>query len=205
MAGIADKEFKTLELVDGKISKLLTDTKGQASPTYDAAVDLPGMLSIKVKPKMDTKLLKGDSELLDQYSKVTEVTLDVECAMFSLDALAILCGGAVTATAETTTGAKDSKIKYAFKSKSKPQFFKMEGKWTYVNDEITGSGGDAHVIVYKCKVSDPPEFELNDASGDFGKCKFTCTAVACRAGSDTTNGTDWYDIQFNETAVTIGA
>ena len=201
MAGtsLLDTSFKTIELTDAKIAKLTADVKGQAAPTYAAVVDLPGSLKITVSPKMSTKELYGDSEQIDQYSKINKVELDVECSMFSLDALAILIGGTVTTTAESVAGAKDSKIKYSLKSKNTtPPFFKMEGQWTYVNDEINAAGGDAHVVVYKCKVTDPPEFEVDDASGNFGTCKFKATAVACRAGTDAVNGTDWYDIILNQ-------
>lgn len=94
MAGLTTdaKTFKLMELRDVKIKKL-----GAGDVPTGALVDIPGALKLSIAPKIDTKKLYGDSELKDVYSKTLEIELDVECSLFSLDALQLIMGGAVSA------------------------------------------------------------------------------------------------------------
>ena len=182
--------MKLIELSDIKIAKMLTDD-GTAT-TYGALVDMPGAMKITLSPKADSKQLRGDSVLVDVYTKITEVEIDVECSMFNLDVLPILIGGTVTDTGTTPNQVTKFSLGAA---NTTPPFFKIEGQWTYVN---IGTG-DAHVVLYKCKVTDAPSFEINDASGNFGTLKFKGLALP------TTFNGNWYDLILNETATAIGA
>lgn len=189
MAGL-NHTMKLIELSDLKISKLLTDD-GTAT-TYGTVVDLPGAMKITLSPKADSKQLRGDSILVDVYTKITEVELDVECSMFNLDALPVLMGGTVVDSG--TTPAQKTTFSLAA-TNTTPGYFKIEGQWTYVN---IGTG-DAHVILYKCKITDAPSFEINDASGNFGTLKFKGLALP------TIYNGNWYDLVLNETKTAIGA
>lgn len=179
---------KMMELADAKIAKLTADSG--TAPTYDVSVDLPGVTKITVSPKAETKKLYGDSKLLDVYQKTTEVELDVECAELSLDAIKVLLGGTVTTSGTTP----NETVTYSLKAEnSTPPYFKLEGQWLYAGDGI----GDVHIVLYKCKVTDPPQVEVNDASGNFGTVKFK--AIAIPADS---NGS-WYEIVLNESKTAI--
>lgn len=180
--------FKLMELEDVKIAKLVSD-EGTA-PTYEAAVDVPGITKVTIGPKAETKKLFGDSALLDVYQKTTEIEITVESAMMSLDVLKVILGGNVTLSGVSPNQKQTYSLTAA---NSTPPFFKIEGRWLYAGEGI----GDAHFILYKCKVIDPPEFEIEDASGNFGKCKFKASAVPCQS-----NG-QWFDVVLNETAEPI--
>ena len=69
-----------------------------------------------------------------------------------------------------------------------PPYFKIEGKWDYAGETI----GDAHIVLYKCRVSEPPDFTVNDSSGDFGDCSFTGTAMPTRKSGH------WWQLILNK-------
>ena len=187
-----NKNLKLMELVDAKIVKITADNAGDANPTYDATlVDLAGVTKITVAPKTETKKLYGDSELKDVYTKTTEIELDVEASFMSLDALKVILGGTVVDALVTPNQTTTYSLKA---TNSTPPFFKLEGKWNYTG---VADGADAHVILYKCRVTDPPSFDINDASGAFGTMKFKAVAFPCAS-----NG-NWFDIKVNETAIAI--
>lgn len=176
--------IRLMELRDVKIAKLLTDLS--SAPTYGASVDLQGAVKLLVTPKTETKKLQGDSKLLDVYQRTTEVELDVEIALLGLDALQIIIGGSVT----TDGVSPNQSVTYSLTGDDTvPPYFKLEGKWTYAGEGI----GDAHVVLYKCKVTDAPSIELNDASGNFGTVNFKALALSA------TSNSKWLDIVLNET------
>ena len=183
-----NREFKMFELRDAKISKLIQDDS--TALTYGPAKDIPGVTKISIAPKAESKELNGDSIRIDQYSRITHVEVDIESSLFSVDSLPIMTGGIV----KESGASPNQQVKYEFNSASATlPYFKIEGQWTYVNEGI----GDAHVTIYKCKVSDPPSFEINDASGNFGTLKAKAIGLCARH-----NG-EWWDLQLNETAKPI--
>lgn len=190
---LTSKDFGTMELIDAKIAKLLSDNATAAK--YGEAVDLPSSLKITATPKIETKKRQGDSQTKDIYSRITEMEISVECSEFNLDALCILIGGAVT-----TTGAEGSitQFKYALNANNvTAPYFKLEGQWKYVNEEVSAADGDAHMIIYKCKCTDAPDFEIVDASSGFGTVKFKGIAIASKFAGD------WYDMTINSVAAPI--
>lgn len=179
---------KLLEIEDAKIAPMTADTG--SSPTYGSSVDVPGIMKIAVSPKVENKKLYGDNKLLDIWSRVTEVELDVECAQLSLDAMKVLCGGTVTASGTTP----NQKQTYSLKGNdTSPSYFKIEGRWMYADPTV----GDVHILLYKVKIIDPPSFEVQGADGNFGTVKFKGTAIPCNSNNN------WFDIVINETASAI--
>ena len=181
-------ELKMFELRDARISKLLIDDS--TALTYGPSKDIPGVTKLGITPKAESKELNGDSMRIDHYSRITSVEVSIEASLFNLDAMPILMGGTVTETGTSP----NQKVSYAFDQNSATlPYFKIEGQWTYVNEGI----GDAHVVVYKCKVTEPPSFEINDASGNFGTLKAKAIGLYARH-----NG-EWWGIEENETAIPI--
>ncbi|AEG14699.1 phage major tail protein, phi13 family [Desulfofundulus kuznetsovii DSM 6115] len=176
--------LKLLELEDVKVFKMTADT--DTAPTYDTAVDIPGITKIGIAPKVENKKLQGDSKLLDIYSKVTEVELDIEFAELSLDAMKVLVGGEVTTSGTTPNQVTTYSLK---PDTATAPYFKLEGRWLYAGDGI----GDAVVRFYKCKVSDI-SFEINDASGNFGTVRAKAFAIPCESNNA------WFDIDVRESA-----
>lgn len=187
--------LKLMELTDAKIARMTADTVGAATPTYESTwSDLVGVTKISVAPKTETKKLYGDSELKDVYTKTTEIELDVEASFIGLDALKVILGGTVT---DAGTTPNQTTVYSLLGSNSTPPYFKIEGKWNYTG---VADAADAHVILYKCKVTDPPTFDINDSSGAFGTMKFKAIAFPCLA-----NSLGWFDIKVNETAAAIAS
>ena len=175
--------IKMMELSDVAIAQLLTDAT--TAPTYATKVDLGGAIKLQVSPKTETKKLHGDSLLLDVYQRTTEVEVNVEFALLSLEALKVIQGGTVVSTGVTP----NQKTTYSLKgTDTSPPYFMIEGQWTYAGEGID----DAHVVLYKVKATDLPDLEINDANGNFGTVKMKGIALPCVSNSS------WFDIVINE-------
>jgi hypothetical protein len=175
-----------MELREVSVARMESDLA--TAPTYGTGVRLDAAVKLTVQPKTESKELNGDSVLQDVYARTTAVDLDIEVGLLSLDGYQIMVGGSVTTTGTTP----NQKVVYSLKASDwSPPYFKLEGRWTYAGVGI----GDAHVILYKCKVTDAPAIELNDASGNFGTVKFKASALPATADGS------WFDIVLNETAV----
>lgn len=179
---------RILELQDARISPMTADTGG--APTYGASIDLPGIVKIELTPVMDNKELFGDNTLLDIWSRVTKVEIDVECAELSLDAIRTIMGGVVTLTGTTPNQRQTFALRG---TDSMPGYFRIQGRWLY-----TGTGaGDAHIVLHKVKTTEAPSFEAQGADGSFGTVSFKGVAIPA------TSNSSWFDIMINETATPI--
>ena len=193
MAGkILDTRVVLMELSDVKVAPLLTDpTEGEA--TYGAFVDLAGVLSLQVSPEMSSKTLYGDSTVMDNYARITSINFTVTNSVVSYSGLKCILGGNVSTEGSDGT----EKVTYSIKAaNATPGYFKLEGKWDYASTD--GTVKDAHVVLYKCRLSEASDFNINDSSGDFGDCSFS--GVAMPTNSDG----KWMDMTLNATAAAIG-
>ena len=164
--------LRLMELKDVKVSRMISDS-ADAEPTYDNPVDLAGALSFQVSPELENKILYGDSTIMDSYSRTTSINFTVTNSVVSLSGLEVIMGGQITRAGAD----KAETVIYELTAKNAtPPYFKIEGKWDYAGETI----GDAHIVLYKCRVSEPPDFTVNDSSGDFGDCSFTGTAMPTR-------------------------
>ncbi len=189
---INDTKVVLMELRDVKVFPLLTDPSDGVA-TYGAPVDLTGALTLQVSPQMETKSLYGDSVVMDTYSRITSINFTATNSVVSFSGLKVIMGGTVNKTGTDGTEA----VTYAMtKESATPPYFKLEGKWDYASTD--GSVKDAHIVLYKCKTSEPPEFTINDSSGDFGECSFTGVAVP------TSHEGKWMEMTLNATAKEIG-
>ena len=193
MAGkILDTRVVLMELSDVKVAPLLTDpTEGET--TYGAFVDLAGVLSLQVSPEMVSKTLYGDSTVMDNYARTTSINFTVTNSVISYSGLKCILGGNVSTEGSDGT----EKVTYSItEANATPGYFKLEGKWDYASTD--GTVKDAHVVLYKCRLSEAPDFTINDSSGDSGDCSFTGVAMP-------TNGEGkWMDMTLNATAAAIG-
>lgn len=179
---------KLLELKDVKIAPLTADPEG-GSATYGTSVDIPGIVSLGIKPDVVKKELEGDNRVLDIWTKIKAIEIDFEHAKLSLDALKIMLGGTVTAAGTTPNQTQT----YSLTANDKPGYFKLEGQVVYVEEGL----GDVHFVAYKCLADDPPNWEVSDQSGGFATVKGKATAIPRNADSKI------FDIVFNETAAPI--
>lgn len=176
--------LRLMELKDVKVSRMVSDS-ADAEPTYDNPVDLAGALSFQVSPELENKILYGDSTIMDSYSRTTSINFTVTNSVVSLSGLEVIMGGKITRAGAD----KAETVIYELTAKNAtPPYFKIEGKWDYAGETI----GDAHIVLYKCRVSEPPDFTVNDSSGDFGDCSFTGTAMPTRKSGH------WWQLILNK-------
>lgn len=190
---IDDTSVVLMELRDVKVAELLTDP-GDAEPTYGEWVDLAGALTLQVSPEMVTKNLMGDSITMDTYSRTTGINFTATNSVLSFSGLKVVLGGKVTTAGSEAT----ETVTYSMTAETAtPPYFKLEGKWDYASTD--GTVADAHIVMHKCRISEAPDFTINDASGDFGECSFSGVAVPTRKDGK------WMDMVLNATAKEIGA
>ncbi len=175
-------ETKILGINDAKISRITEDSS--TALTYDTAIDVPGITSLKVTPSFVEKELKGDEKIIDTYSKLEKIEWSFEGAKLSLDALAVLLGGTVTAAGVTPNETQT----YTLKGVDIPSYFKFEGKSDYTD------AGDIHIVLYKCKAS---SVEYTLQGEDYATVTASGKAIA------TINDDKIKDVIINETAVDI--
>jgi hypothetical protein len=174
---------------DIKLSPLTADPSG-GSATYGTSIDVPGAKSLEISGNIDTKALRGDNQLLDQFSVLQDVAVKLSFAKTSLDILAALLGGAVV-DAGTTPAQKST---WSLTGASAPKYVKIEGATPV--DGVDFTGGDAHFVIYKAIPSSFPGLGLVEEdyqlpSLDFGALPQLAT------------GNKWIDVVLNETAVVI--
>ena len=168
--------LRLMELKDVKVSRMISDS-ADAEPTYDNPVDLAGALSFQVSPELENKILYGDSTIMDSYSRTTSINFTVTNSVVSLSGLEVIMGGQITRAGAD----KAETVIYELTAKNAtPPYFKIE------------TIGDAHIVLYKCRVSEPPDFTVNDSSGDFGDCSFTGTAMPTRKSGH------WWQLILNK-------
>jgi hypothetical protein len=154
---------------------------------------LAGILSLQISPEMVTKNLMGDSTIMDTYSRITSVNFTVTNSVLSFGGLEVMLGGKITKTGDGDA----EKVTYSMtKETATPKYFLLEGKWDYPSTD--GTVGDGHVVLYKCRVSEAPDFTINDSSGDFGECTFSGVALPTNFSGK------WWDSTLAAKATVIG-
>lgn len=176
------KESVILGINDAKIFPIITDDS--AALTYGAALDVPGITNIAVSPSFLSKDLRGDEQVLDEFTKLDFIDWKIENSIMSLDVLAVLLGGEVKSEGTTPNQSQT----YKLKGSHKPKYFKLEGKSDYADV------GDVHVVLYKCKAS---SLEYTFAGEDYVKVSAGGKAIATKKTGEIK------DLTFNETAKDI--
>lgn len=184
---VANKETFVFGVKDCKISKLLTDTSGGLAPTYEAAVDVPGIRKVVARFNSAEKELKGDDITIDTRTTVENVEVSCENAEIDLDVLPILIGGTTTTSGTTPNG----KATWLLNGADRPSYFKMEAQIVEVDEE----DADLHFIAFKAKVSGNPE--LGAQGDDYQVVTFSAKAIPCLSDDS------FFSIVQNETAAAI--
>jgi hypothetical protein len=153
--------------------------------TRGTGVDLPVSKTFSFKETVSTAELKGDDVIQAEHDFDPVVDWELEAGGISLEAYVVLSGGTLT-----TSGTTPSQIKTLSKLRtSQRKYFDVEGQ------AISDSGGDVHMVVYRCKVT-------GDLDGKFENGNFFMTKATGKGiGNPTTD--KLYDIIQNETAVAI--
>lgn len=155
-----------------------------ADGSLGTAVDLPAAQTFSFSEAEDFEELRGDDGVVAIRGKGASVEWELESGGISLEAYKVFAGGTITSSGTTPDLVKTfSKVA----TDSRP-YFKVEGQ------AISDSGGDFHVVLYKCRCSDSLEGEMSD--GEFWVSSAGGQAIPNAAGA-------LYDFVQNETPTAI--
>lgn len=170
-------------LRDVKVIPLGTD-----GATPGASVDLPVSRKLTFSDTEDFEELRGDDTVVASHGGGPTVEWELEGGGISLEAYAVMSGGAVSQTGITPNVIKT----YRKLTTDARPYFKIEGQ------SINDNGGDFHCLIYRAKADGSLDGEMADQS-------FWLTSASGKGyGSLEAGKTDRsYDFVHNETAVTI--
>lgn len=89
------------DIHDAAVYSLTADTG--ASPTYGAAVDVPGIAEVGLDPSLITAELKGDARIMAKRGRVEKMTVSATYGKLDLDVIEVVLGGTVTDTASDSS------------------------------------------------------------------------------------------------------
>lgn len=156
-----------------------TDTPG-------TGVDLPNSRTMQFAEAEAFTDLRGDDSLVATHGNGPEVNWVIDGGGVSLEAVKAVYGGLITAT-----GTTPAQVKTLSKTKNDARpYFMAIGK------AISDSGGDFHIVLYKCKATGDLATSLTDGA-------FAITNMKGKALGNL-NGKLWDFVQ-HETAIAIVA
>lgn len=164
---------------------VLTPIAADGTVTTADAIKLPASRTFTFKETEDFQTLQGDDRTVASHGAGPIAEIDLEGGGISLDVWVLLGGGTVTESGTTPA------VKRTFSKKTSDQrpYFQVEGR------AVSDSGGDFHMVVYRCKADGDLEAEMTN--GDFTLTK----AGGHGFGDETTE--KLYDFVHNETGVPI--
>lgn len=133
---------------------VITPYTDAAATTLGTPVKLPNSRTFSFAETEEFEELRGDDRLVATKGAGPQVEWELEGGGVSLEAVAAMYGGSVV-----ESGIAPNKVKTLSKlvTDERP-YFKVEGR------AISDTGGDLHIVVYKCKATDNLEGELADGS-----------------------------------------
>jgi hypothetical protein len=154
-----------------------------ASGVRGTGVDLPVSRTFSFKETVSAEQLVGDDVIVGSHDYNPMVEWELEAGGYSLDAFVVLSGGILT-----SSGTTPAQIKTLSKKTTDGRpYFEVEGQ------AISDSGGDFHVVVYRCKCD-------GDLDGKFENGAFALTKATGKGYGRTDNQKLW-DLIQNETAI----
>lgn len=151
-------------------------------------VDLPNSRTFSFEEAEDFEELRGDDKVVATRGKGPSVSWELESGGISFEAYQVMNGGTVTSTGVAPNLSK----KYSKKATDSRPEFKTEGQ------AISESGGDFHVVLYRCKATEGISGELGD--GVFWLTSASGTALPSRI---TASVDALYDFVQNDTVTPI--
>lgn len=171
-------------LRDVKLTPYTTD----AATILGTGADYPIARTLSFSEAEDFEELRGDDKVVALRGKGASVDWSMENGGVSIASYKTMAGGTVTTTGTTPA----TVTTFAKKVNDQRPYFKSEGQ------AISDSGGDFHVVLYKCRASDSLEGELAD-----GSFWLTSAGGKCLPATLTTSIDALYDFVINETAVAV--
>lgn len=117
-------------------------------------VDLPNARTFSFSETEDFEELRGDDGVVAVHGSGASVDWELESGGVPFEAIKVMYGGTITETGITPSVVKT----FAKKGTDQRPYFKVEGQ------AISDSGGDFHVILWKCKTTGELSGEMADGS-----------------------------------------
>lgn len=132
-------------------------------------IDLPNARTLSFSETEDFQELRGDDGVVAVHGSGAAVDWSLESGGVPLEAIVVMYGGAIT-----SSGVSPNQVKtYKKKGTDARPYFKVEGQ------AISDSGGDFHVVLWKCKAT-------GELSGEMADGAFWLTGASGRATPLTT-------------------
>lgn len=163
-----------------------TDAAGTVLDT--TSVDLPNARTFTFSESENFEDLRGDDRLVATHGSGAEVSWELEAGGLPLEAYQIMSGGVVTEAGVTPSQVKT----FSKKVTDARPYFRVEGQ------AISDSGGDVHVVLFRCKATGELSGEFSD--GAFFLTAASGVALAVPSGDDADK---IYEFVQNETATAI--
>lgn len=168
----------------------ITPYTDAAGTTLDATtIDLPNARTMSFSEAEDFTELRGDDRVVTTRGQGASVEWELESGGLPLEAVQAMFGGEII---EEGVSPSSSKILRKKANDARP-FFKVEGQ------AISDSGGDVHVILYRCRAT-------GELSGEFADGEFWLTSGSGVALPNLIEGETYdviYDFVQNEVPTAI--
>lgn len=125
---------------DFKVYPMTADTG--ASPTYGAAVDVPGIADVSMDPNLVTAELKGDARIIAKKGRIDKMTMKATYGKLSLDVLNVVMQGTITDSASTSSN-------FAVLGANSLPYFKA----AFTIDDVELGLGSMHCTVWKAQIT----------------------------------------------------
>ena len=162
----ATTETVVFDIHDFKVYSLTSDSTS-ASPSYGAAVDVPGISEVSLEPNLVTAELKGDARVIAKKGRIDRFKVSATYGKLSLDVLDTIMGGSVDSTG---SGASEEAA-YTLSSPAPLPYFKVEFKI----DDLDEGLSTVHVQLFKCQLTGGTL--LSQSSDQFGQPKMEVEAI----------------------------
>jgi hypothetical protein len=151
-------------------------------------VDLPAARTLSFTEAEDFEELRGDDKKIASRGMGASVDWDLEAGGVPLSAIKVIAGGTLTESGVTPAQVKS----FRKKATDARPYFKCEGQ------AISDSGGDVHVVLWRCRATGDIAWEFSDGNWALTECSGEAFPSQAAATVDAI-----YDIVQNETAVAI--
>ena len=163
----ATTETVVFDIHDFKVYSLTSDSTS-ASPSYGAAVDVPGISEVSLEPNLVTAELKGDARVIAKKGRIDRFKVSATYGKLSLAVLDAIMGG----TVDTSIGSGNSEeATYTLSSPAPLPYFKVEFKI----DDLDEGLATVHVQLFKCQLTGGTL--LSQSSDQFGQPKMEVEAI----------------------------
>jgi hypothetical protein len=168
----------------------ITPITNAVTETLGTPLDMPAARTMSFTEAEDYEELRGDDKTITARGLGASVDWDLESGGISLPIYRAIAGGTLTETG--VTPAQITKIR-KLATDARP-FFKAEGQ------ALSDSGGDVHVVLFRCRAT-------GDIEGEFSDGSFYLTQCSGQAfpSQNATSIDALYDIIQNETVTAIPA